>query len=348
MHDTLYASVCSALRFLTEARKSRTPPEEAERELRMIESSHPDVRMRLLWETESYDNSTHYDVLITASNSDTVSLSLSTGQALPWPLRGVLRWTEANLVQVNGRMLTFDSAAGLLDVLWNETPLLERLVNACLLREELAREKIAIDNEELQEGVDALRRAHGLFSVPETEQWMQERGLTPAQLDSMVSEHITSKRLRQRLTAEHISAYLESHMGDLDVARGALIEVSDEEAALRLHASLAAGIPGFLSAMHNIFAAGCPGTSCRFISPRRHAAISDIEIQLFAAAPGEVVGPIRSGSVYILGCLFAILPAYEGPEARAAAEQILFDEWLKQRRREAAITWHWGRVSPQT
>jgi hypothetical protein len=107
-----------------------------------LNSRHANVMMRLLWEVQSYDGSVHYDVLVSSRGGETISLSLSLARSLPWPLRGILRWTEADLVQVNGRRLTIESATCFLDVLWNKIPLMEKIVDLCLLKDELERERL--------------------------------------------------------------------------------------------------------------------------------------------------------------------------------------------------------------
>jgi putative peptide maturation system protein len=348
MTDQMRSAAQAALDLLSDMTRLRTQPEEAKRMLQSLNSRHADVMMRLLWEVQSYDGSVHYDVLVSSRGGETISLSLSPARSLPWPLRGILRWTEADLVQVNGRRLTIESATCFLDVLWNKIPLMEKIIDLCLLKDELEREPIVVDDDALQDGMDALRRAHGLYTSEATESWMRHRGFTQLQLESMVSEHLAHERLQQRAVAGEVAGYLDSRMHELDVARVALIEVASEAMAFRLREKVSNGASGFVAAMHEAFVTGDPGTTCRFATLRRREAISDIETQLFAAAPGEVVGPVRTGASYVLGCLLDAVQPCDTASAHAAAEQALFDEWLRSRRSEAAITWHWGRLPAES
>jgi hypothetical protein len=85
---------------------------------------------------------------------------------------------------------------------------------------------------------------------------------------------------------------------------------------------------------------------CSFATIRRCDVVLEIDSQLFAVGPGEVVGPHPVGaSSYVLGCLLKLTEPDDDEETRAAAEQRLFDQWLAKRRREASVTWHWGRTS---
>ena len=345
MIDALQLAVCAVLTYLTRVTRGGVRPEDARPQLSMIAAAHPELSMQLLWEVEAYDNSLHYDVIIVRPKTgDTVSISVCQDRALPWPLRGVLRWTEANVVQVNGRMLTMEDTVGFLDVLWDEAPLMERMVNACLIRQELERDPIVLADDELQIGMDELRRAHGLFTVEETERWMCQRGMTHAQLERLVAGNLACAHLRRRIATVQVANYFESHRSQFDVACIAKIELPDPDSAERLRARVAGGTLGFASAMQEAFVSSDAGVRCAFTSVRRCDGSSEVEAQLFVATPGDVVGPICVGSSYVVACLLELRPACDDELTRTAIEQIIFDQWLAERRRHATITWHWGRV----
>lgn len=80
-------------------------PEEAKARLRTLQQQYPDTGMDLLWEEEAYDRSVHYDILLHLTREGTVSLSFCPDRALPWPMRGVQRWNEADLVRINNTVL---------------------------------------------------------------------------------------------------------------------------------------------------------------------------------------------------------------------------------------------------
>ena len=72
----------------------------------------------------------HYDALLHRDGEGTVSLSYCPERTLPWPLRGVQRWSEMNLVRVNATDPEVDQAVALLDFIWDDAPMLKRLVDA--------------------------------------------------------------------------------------------------------------------------------------------------------------------------------------------------------------------------
>src|SRR3989442_1755928 len=133
MNSTLQQALIDALDYLMRLNREGTRPEEAKARLRPLQKSHPDIEMDLLWEEEAYDQSVHYDILLCLSGEGTVSLSFCPDRILPWPLRGVHRWGERDLVRVNNTLLKVDQAIACLDFIWDEAPIINRLVNVCLI-----------------------------------------------------------------------------------------------------------------------------------------------------------------------------------------------------------------------
>ena len=61
-----------------------------------------------------------------------------------------------------------------------------------------------------------------------------------------------------------------------------------------------------------------------------------------AAAPGEIVGPGRTEEGWTLILVLSFTPACLDEPTRRAIQEILFAEWLAERRRAATIEWCWG------
>jgi putative peptide maturation system protein len=133
MSRELQQALVDALDYLMTLSRESARPEEARAGLRLLQKQHPDTGMELLWEEEAYDQSLHYDALLHLDGEGTVSLSFCPDRALPWPLRGVLRWREVELARVNNTVLRVDHAIACLDFIWEEAPIINRLVNTCLV-----------------------------------------------------------------------------------------------------------------------------------------------------------------------------------------------------------------------
>src|SRR5262245_49738026 len=98
MKETLRRALVDSLDYLVTLTREGIRPAEARARLRLLQEQHPETGVDLLWEEEAYDQSVHYDALLRLSGEGTISLSFCPERALPWPLRGVQRWSEADLV----------------------------------------------------------------------------------------------------------------------------------------------------------------------------------------------------------------------------------------------------------
>src|SRR4051794_17480171 len=101
MSDSLRQAVVDGLDYLRALQREDVRPDNARSRLPAVRRRHPDLAIDLLAEEQAYDNSVHYDLLLRRVGEGTVSLSYCPERAIPWPLRGVHRWTEADLVRVN-------------------------------------------------------------------------------------------------------------------------------------------------------------------------------------------------------------------------------------------------------
>src|SRR6185436_2538959 len=104
-----------------------------------LEKRHPDTPLDLVWLEEPYDRSVQYDALVHLPWDGTVSLSFAPDGGLPWPLRGVQRWLDRDLARVNDVVMNVDQAIAQLDFIWDEAPIVRRLVDMCLIQETLRR-----------------------------------------------------------------------------------------------------------------------------------------------------------------------------------------------------------------
>jgi putative peptide maturation system protein len=349
MNDSLRHAVVDGLDYLLGLQREGVRPDEASVRLQAVRGRHPDLAIDLLAEEESYDQSVHYDVLFRHAGEGTVSLSYCPDRALPWPLRGVHRWSDADLVRVNANVLTVDQAIACLDFIWDEAPIIERLINLCLIQEELAREPITLSDAELQEAMDKFRSAKKLFKAEDTLRWLERHGMTHESLERYVANDALLARLRDRIAADGVEQYFRQHPGDFDTARVARLEVADERRARELAEQIRAGRLDFLAAAERCFfeaaERGAPPKAGLLAVIERRQAAPALREQLFAAAPGQLIGPVPIETGHALLRVLAIVPARLDGRTRAVIKDILFDDWLAERRRAARIEWCWGNAS---
>jgi putative peptide maturation system protein len=368
MHPELQPLLGETLNYLQTLARDGVAPVEARAGLRQLEQQYPQTPLELVWVTESYDQSVHYDALVHLPGEGTVSVSFSPERSLPWPLRGVQRWHDQDLVRVNGTVLTVDHAIACLDFMWSEAPIVRRLIDVCIIREALDREPIPLSDLELQRAMDAFRRARRLYTTEDTLRWMTEKGITREKLERLVADEATVAKLRERVAGDRVDAYFAAHAEDFgsvallrldfarpqrafqvfeqlqqgtsfdDVARALLLEETPppvlSSAVLHRHEALVLEV---LPGAGSIRAGSCPID---------RQAPPDLVTALFGAGDGDVLGPIREdkGGAALLRVI-GVTPPRLNDSTRDAIRRRLFEDWLDQRRRSADIEWYWGNAT---
>ena len=341
---SLERAASDALQFLIGLSRDGCQPADAVSRLSDLRKRHRSMVMDLLWEVETYDQSVHYDLLLRApDNKGTASLSFCPDKALPWPMRGVHRWSEQDLVRVNNIVLKIHEAISCLDIIWNESRIAERLVNACLIQEALQEQPVEISDEQLQAAIDSYRRARGLLSADATHVWLKQNGLTHQRLEQRLLEELALAELRARIAEGRIESYFVLHRADFDTALVAWLVLEDAETAT-----------GIAQGGHDFYQAA----QLRFTSAReeerrhlgqlfRRRRRSDLSIEvaelIFGASPDQVVGPFADHSGYAVVKVLQVAPAILDPETSRAVENQLFRDWLAERRKVAMVEWYWGR-----
>jgi putative peptide maturation system protein len=349
MNEFLRQSLVEVLHFLQGLQRDGTQPDEARARLQGVRKRLPGLKIDLLAEVEAYDQSVHYDALIGRAGEGTVSLSYCPERALPWPLRGVHRWSETDLVRVNGNVLHVDKAIACLDFIWDEAPIIDRLVNLCLIQEELDREPIELSDDDLRQAMKNFRKAKNLFKSEDTLLWLERHGMSVEKLERYVGDESIIAKLRGRIAGERVEEYFRAHATDFDAVSIARFEVAEECRAHELAERIRAGEQDFFSAAERCYLElaerGAPPASFTFEDIERRSASLELREVLFATSPGQLAGPVRTASGHALMRVMGRRPAGLDERTRAAIKEILFDEWLAERRRAARIEWCWGNAS---
>ncbi|HEY5865569.1 MAG TPA: TIGR04500 family putative peptide maturation system protein [Candidatus Tectomicrobia bacterium] len=346
MNPTLHQAVSDTFVFLMTLDREGIRPPEAQVRLLDLQARHPETTMHLVWEEEACDASVHYDVLLRLPEGATLSLSFCPDRALPWPLRGVHRWSDADLLRVNGVTLKVQQAIACLDFIWGEAPILNRLVNTIVMREELGKDPIKLTDAELQLGIDGFRRAHKLYSAEDTQAWIQTRGMTHTDLEQLVGDVLVAARLRDRLVEGRIQSYFEDHRADFDTVHIVQIESPDHESVHQIYRQILAGEVTFLEAAQQHFLSSTTKHAETqrplFATVQRREASTEFAVALFAAAPGDVVGPTPTDSGYAIAHVLSRGTASLGEPTRTTIKEILWETWLTEHRQAARIEWFWG------
>ena len=173
--------------------------------------------------------------------------------------------------------------------------------------------------------------------------------MTHEKLERYVADRAIVPKLRDRIAAGHVEEYFRQHSDDFDTARIARLEMANESQAQELSGQIRAGTQSFFAAAERLFfeaaGRGAPPKASLFAMIERRQAEPAVRDHLFAAAPGQLVGPVPVETGYTLMRVVAIIPAQLDGRTRAVIKDILFKDWLAEHRQAARIEWCWGSAS---
>jgi putative peptide maturation system protein len=316
-------ALVGALRVLDDLARRHLTADDARRDLAALGRRH-DLRLRLISDEEPFDGSVHHDVLVRGAGQPTVSLSLAAGPGLPWPLRGMSRSNEFDLVEVDGEKTTVAQAVACLDAVFDDVRLMRTVVDSALVDQEIDRLGLELTADELQAATEAYRRARCLYTAEDTAAWLTDRGLTPALFARQVEQHALVAKLRGHVAGPGVAAWLDAHAADLGIvvaawATGPVERLRAEPVAAVAAAWRDGGRGGLEQWRIGELPAG--------FAALRTAAVGDL-LEVDGGAAHALVVDRRA-------------PDTDG-EGTALAERALFADWLAGRRAAARITWYWG------
>ena len=317
-------------------------PDDALERLRSLRAAHPHASFELVWEPD-YAGRPRYDLLVGAPNEPTATLSLTPQEAVPFAMRGAQRWPESQLVSVDGRRVFVHEAMLAIDAIWNETRLLDRLVDMCIVGRELEREPVDIDDDALQAAVDRFRTERGLFDASEAEAWLSSRGMGLHDLERALTRELSVLELRRRLVGAEAEASFGADPRRWDRVALAAFAADDYGHAVACVEALRAGEPWLALAERVLTARGDEARASRTILFEsvwrgRVETLGGFGLgdSMYLAARIEGRGP------YVVQ-VRTIEPAVWNDSTREAIEQELFTAWLARARAAAHVEWNWGR-----
>src|SRR3954451_23163513 len=123
----------TSLEFLCALSRDQVRAEDALRRLGRLQKAYAECELDLLWEEDPYSKTIHYDLLLHVEGEGSVSLSVCPQGQTPWPLRGLQRRRERDLVRVNRETVDVLSAMAVIDIMRDKTQVMARLVSQCLI-----------------------------------------------------------------------------------------------------------------------------------------------------------------------------------------------------------------------
>ncbi len=333
----LVDAVARLNRIVTE----RVGPDQGLEILRDLRARYPELRLELVWE-DDFAGRPQYELLIGALGDATLCLSVVPSEASPFMMRGSQRWTEAQLVSVNGRRVFVHEAMLQFDAIWGESRVLQRLVDHYLVGLELERDPIDVDDESLQAEIDGFRAERGLLDPDDTRRWLADNGMSLADLEHALAGRIAERRLRRRLADGQVEPTFAADPSAWDTVALVAFPTEDVDAARACRTALADGASWQDVVERTLGSrAGAPrGARSMIFETMRRREITLLEGE--ALREGRIaVAELYGRGPYVIS-VRAVAPAVLDDATRAAIEDERFAAWLGQARAQAHVQWNWG------
>jgi peptidylprolyl isomerase len=224
----------------------------------------------------------------------------------------------------------------------NQYPhLMERMIRRKVLAHAARRRRLNADPEEIQQAADDFRRCMGLHRALDSRRWLAQSNLTPEDFERFIAEHVLVTKLVDLLVApENIEDYFRRNRPRFESVDMVHVMLEDEAAAGEI-AAIVRETPDQFEELAQRYSldAETRDAGGRIADVRRGSLPEEIEGRVFAAEPGDILGPfpLHDSDVYEIIRVDARRPAVLDDDTRERIAELIQEEWLARQIREHSV-----------
>ncbi len=335
LNESFKQALSDSVQTLQELPRQRALVEDSRARFRRFRSSHPGVHCDLLVDQPPGSETVDYDILLSGPDGGTVAVTWRPDQGLPWTVQYSDHWAANYVLSVNELHVSIQSALIYLDTSLNRRPhLAEDLINQLLIQEAMNESPPTASGREIEKAVDDFRIHRGLYSAADTSLWLEKMSLTMEALRELLAQKVLARKLKKRVTASQAMYYFEAHRQDFDLLTLLRVWAPSKSIAVAL------GKAGRRSDLWTaINKRGLPLPSLNGELATVFA--RELPPAFASAAPRTIIGAERAPGGYQVGQVLQRRAARFDDRTRNTIEDLLFQEWLAERRKRATVRWHW-------
>ena len=323
--------------LLRELPRRRDDVADARARFEQFRASHPEVQADLLVDQPPGAPMVEYDLLIGHPDGGTVALSWRADHGSPWCVEHTEHWAANFVLSVNDVHVTVQHAILSLKLAAQRSPdVFASLVDEQLIGQEIEKDPPPVSDEELQAEADVVRAANNLHRADATLRWLEEMSISIERFEDLLRFGVQVRKLKERVAGERVAAYFDSHAALYDTIQFFRVDAKDEEHIRRL--ADAARTEGFWPALQ-AWSTEARGVGVRGSLASQYALEAPPAVS--AAEPGTILGPLADGQRHWMAAILGRLAGRLDEQTRAAIRDVLFEEWLAERRAGADVRWHW-------
>ena len=255
---------------------------------------------------------------------------------------------DATLIQVNGIAVSLHHIVRQMGVADN-LRFFDEFARRELIRQLALSEGVCAAQEDIQRKVDEWRYQHHLERVEDTETFLAKRGIALQDVAEDAEMRRLEYLLSEKIAERQIESYFAQHILEFDEAEICWIFHVDkgviDEVALQIRED---GADFYAMARRFSQDARMRSGSGFLGRVRRKQLPKGIAARVFAASPGEILGPEKVSGGFALYLLQEHYPATLNERTKTEIRKDLFNQWLQREMQRADIRYPiWQEETPE-
>lgn len=206
---------------------------------------------------------------------------------------------------------------------------LQAAIESAVIEQAAQHDGITISEHEIDATAAEFCRRNGIHSDVARRAWLEGQGLTELDFRRLVRHEVLAAKVKDHVTAGQVERFFAERKADFDYAVVSHIMVDDPSLAelIRRQADNREADFRMLAIRHNTDPA--TAESAGFLGPVVRSQLDPAMQQaVFAATPGQVVGPVRTRLGWHVVKVWSVSNASLEGETRETVADIVFDAWL--------------------
>lgn len=213
------------------------------------------------------------------------------------------------------------------------------LVRRTIINNYAQEQGITASAEELQQAADQFRADRNLYSVADTERWLQTNGLTLDDFEEQLRSMVLADKIKRSWSDENVAQAFAQRKVDLDAAEISMIVTPDEAVAAEVRAQIVEEGAEFMLMARDHSQHKSAKWGGYIGSVRRGDLAAPVAAAVFGAQSGDVLGPFATAEGHTLIFVHQLHPADLNETTSTFLRDQLFQEWLQSQVEKAQLNW---------
>lgn len=195
---------------------------------------------------------------------------------------------------------------------------------------------LGVSTEDLQQAADAFRKANGLLKAEDTLAWLNTQEHSIEDFEQALEFSMLQERLRNHIASDQlVTRRFQSEGAAFNAAELSQIVLFDRDEAVLVQRTITSGAMEFFDAAREYSEDFETRGAGGYIGWRSRSALPpDLADTILSAEPGDLIGPVEVGDVYVIIRVLAIRAPKLDQASRTQLRETIFREWMDEQLHE--------------